>query len=94
MCTGGLRGSQKISEKVEELQEKVRHSAKLRKTLELEGSPVAVAILSEPPDGLKQWRRKATPCMMIQIVRREGMFYCLGECISCGGNFLGNLGSN
>ena len=80
----GLR-SQKMPEQVEELSEKARHSAKLQETLGLEGSPVAAAILPQPPAGLKQWRRKATPCMMLQSARRGSAFYCSGDSIFCSG---------
>jgi uncharacterized protein (DUF169 family) len=68
-----------------ELSVKVHLSNKLQKTLELDGSPVAVAIGPEPPEGLKQWRYKATPCVMIQIARLGSMFYSSGKNILCGG---------
>jgi uncharacterized protein (DUF169 family) len=60
-------------------------SAKLRATLELDGSPVAVAVMPEPPQDLKRWRRKATLCIMIQSARRGATFYCSGGSIVCGG---------
>ena len=60
-------------------------SSQLRETLELDGSPVAVAIMPEPPEGLRQWRRRATLCMMIQSARRGVAFYCLGGNLACGG---------
>jgi len=60
-------------------------SARLQQTLELDGSPVAVAITEEPPAGLRYWRRKATLCMMIQSARRGTAFYASGESIVCGG---------
>ena len=74
-----------MPEQVEELTEKTRHSAKLQEALGLEGSPVAAAILPQPPDGLKEWRRKATPCMMLQSARRGIAFYCSGDSIFCSG---------
>ncbi len=74
-----------MPEQVEELTEKARHSAKLQETLGLEGSPVAAAILPQPPDGLKEWRRKATVCMMLQSARRGSAFYCPGDSIFCSG---------
>lgn len=74
-----------MTEQVGDLQEKARHSAKLRQTLALEGSPVAAAILPQPPHGLRQWRRKATPCVMLQSARRGSAFYCSGDSIFCSG---------
>ncbi len=53
-------------EQADDLPEKVCYSTKLQQTLALEGSPVAIAILPRPPHGLRQWRRKATPCVMLQ----------------------------
>lgn len=70
---------------VEGPEERVETSNKLKRTLELGGSPVAVAIMPEPPEGLKRWRRKATPCMMIQSARKGVAFYCSGGSIVCGG---------
>lgn len=61
------------------------NSAKLKKTLELDGSPVAVAIMPEPARGLKKWRHKATLCMMMQSARRGAAFYCSGANVICGG---------
>ena len=74
-----------MTKQVKGQQEHEHLSTKLQKTLELDGSPVAVAIMPEPPDGLRQWRRKATPCMMIQSARRGIAFYCSGDSILCGG---------
>lgn len=79
-----------MSEQLEELEHKIQHSTKLQKVLELDGSPVAVAIVSELPDGLGHLRRKATACMMIQIARRGVAFYSSGAGILCGGR--ANLG--
>lgn len=72
-------------EQVDDLPEKARYSTKLQQTLALEGSPVAVAILSQPPHGLREWRRKATLCVMLQSARRGSAFYCSGESIFCSG---------
>ena len=83
-----------MSEQVEGLLEKAGYSAKLQETLELEGSPVAVAILAEPPEELKRWRRRVTACMMIQIARRGGAFYCSGASIVCGGRAHLGLGES
>lgn len=79
-----------MSEKPDGIEQKTQHSIKLQKALELDGSPVAVAILSEPPDGLEHLQRKATPCMMVQIARRGLAFYSSGDGILCGGR--ANLG--
>jgi uncharacterized protein (DUF169 family) len=65
--------------------EKGVDSVKLKTTLELDGSPVAVAVMPEPPQDLKRWRRKATLCIMIQSARRGAAFYCSGSSIVCGG---------
>ena len=73
-------------------EERLYLSAALKKTLELDGSPVAVAIVPEPPENLKLWRRKATPCMMIQSARRGVAFYCHGANIICGGRAHLGLG--
>ncbi|MBN1862152.1 MAG: DUF169 domain-containing protein [Dehalococcoidales bacterium] len=65
--------------------EKAAASAKLSSTLALEGSPVAVAFMSESPQDLRHWRRKATLCIMVQSARRGAAFYCSGSSIVCGG---------
>jgi uncharacterized protein (DUF169 family) len=70
---------------VEEPEERAKISTRLKDILELEGSPVAVAVRPEPPEGLRYWRRKATPCMMIQSARKGVAFYCSGGSIVCGG---------
>lgn len=70
---------------VEEPAERAKISARLKNVLELEGSPVAVAVVPEPPEGLRHWRRKATPCMMIQSARKGVAFYCSSGSIVCGG---------
>ena len=75
-------------------QQRADYSARLKDTLELDGSPVAVAILLEAPTELKWWRRKATACMMIQIARRGLSFYCSGESIVCGGRAHLGLGES
>jgi len=79
-----------MSKQLEELEQKARHSMKLQQTLELDGSPVAVAIVPEPPEGLEHLKRKVTACMMLQIARRGQVFYSSGEGILCGGK--ANLG--
>jgi uncharacterized protein (DUF169 family) len=60
-------------------------SRRLKEVLELDGSPVAVARVSQIPAGLKRWQRKGTVCIMIQQARRGSAFYCSGESIICGG---------
>ncbi len=57
---------------------------RLKETLELEGSPVAVAIAPEPPEGLKPWKRRSTPCIMIQSARRGASFYSPAASVVCG----------
>jgi uncharacterized protein (DUF169 family) len=74
-----------MPEQVEEQQGRASYSAKLKKTLELDGSPVAVAIMPEPARGLKKWRHKATLCIMIQSARRGAAFYCSRANVICGG---------
>ena len=74
-----------MPEQVEKQGGRASHSAKLKRTLELDGSPVAVAIMPEPARGLKKWRHKATPCIMIQSARRGAAFYCSGANVICGG---------
>jgi len=83
-----------MSERVDKLQKKASYSARLQETLELEGSPVAVAVLPEPPAGLVRWWRKSTACTMIQIARRGMAFYCSGEVIACGGRSHLGLGES
>jgi len=80
----------KISKHPDKLEQTAQHSMKLKQTLELDGSPVAVATVQEPPDGLYHLKRKLTVCMMIQIARRGQCFYSSGEDILCSGK--ANLG--
>ena len=80
----------KITDPLEKVELKTEYSTKLQRALELDGSPVAVAIGSEPPHGLGHLRTKATACMMVQIARRGGVFYSSGNGILCGGR--ANLG--
>ncbi len=60
------------------------YSEILRETLELEGSPVAIAISREPPSRIKQATRGVTVCMMLQIARRGSTFWASGKQIICG----------
>ena len=62
----------------------VQYSEILSSTLELEGSPVAIAISREPPPGIKQVTRGVTVCMMLQIARQGSMFWASGKQIICG----------
>ena len=74
------------------LTEKARYCAELRQALSLDESPVAAAILQEPPPGMRLWRRKATPCVMLQSARRGSALYCSGESIFCSGRAYLGLG--
>lgn len=82
-CVAGT--DPKAPEKLEEIEQKAQYSRKLQETLGLDGSPVAVTITEEPPTGLGYLKRKATPCMMIQMARRGSFFYCSGDRILCSG---------
>ena len=63
----------------------VSHSQKLKDLLELQGSPIALAFLTEKPENSKRWRGLGTVCVMIQRVRRGKSFYCSAGNIICGG---------
>lgn len=80
---------QQVSKSSEKLEPFKYYSMKLKETLGLDGSPVAVAINSEPPEGLKS-RHKLTACMMIQMARRGDACYSSANNILCGGR--SNLG--
>jgi uncharacterized protein (DUF169 family) len=58
---------------------------RLKEVIELDGSPVAVAFVSEIPPGIKKWPRRGTVCVMIQRARQGSATYCSGENIICGG---------
>ncbi|MDD5590913.1 MAG: DUF169 domain-containing protein [Dehalococcoidales bacterium] len=64
---------------------KASYSARLKEVLELDGSPVAVAIMPEPVRDLKKWRHKATLCIMVQSARMGAVFCCSGADVICGG---------
>ena len=72
-------------EPVEHIEQNTWYAGKLKETLGLDGSPVAVALIDEPPTWMDSYKRRATPCMMIQMARRGSVFYCSGERILCGG---------
>jgi len=78
----------------DEMEEKVYFSAKLKNTLELKGNPVAISIISEPPQGLKRYQRRVTICMLIQSARRGLSFYCSGENIICNGKVHVGIGNS
>jgi uncharacterized protein (DUF169 family) len=80
----------KVPSELEEVERKRQYSIKLQRVLELDGSPVAVAIISKSPQGLEHLPYKATACMMIQIARRGVAFCSSGDGILCGGR--ANLG--
>jgi uncharacterized protein (DUF169 family) len=81
----------KLSVQLNKAEYKTQLSNKLQRALELDGSPVAMAIVSEPPQELGHLQYKATACMMIQIARRGDAFYSSGDNIPCGGR--ANLGA-
>lgn len=58
---------------------------RLKDLLELDGSPVAIAVSPERPSNLKRWARRGTVCVMVQKARRGGEFYCSADNIICGG---------
>jgi uncharacterized protein (DUF169 family) len=62
-----------------------QYSIRLQKILELNSSPVAVAISLGSPDGLEYLQQKATACMMVQIARNGTAFCSSGDSIICGG---------
>jgi uncharacterized protein (DUF169 family) len=68
------------------MEQNTEYSLKLQETLELDGSPVALAIIPEKPalPSLKNLRRKITACMMLQIARRGAAFYSSPDGILCG----------
>jgi len=79
-----------MTDQAKELQERAQWSAKLQKLLKLDGSPVAVAILTEMPDGLKQWEGLSLPCIMLQSARRGDAFYGTEDNMKCmGGRYIG-----
>jgi uncharacterized protein (DUF169 family) len=85
-----------VSELTDEIEQKNCLSTKLKNTLALNGNPVAIAIVSELPQGLKKWQSRATICTMIQIARKSVPFYCQGENVICTGKAhvgIGNIPS-
>jgi uncharacterized protein (DUF169 family) len=53
-------------------------SVRLKEVLELDGSPVAMAYVTEQPSGLEKWSRPGTVCIMVQKARRGNAFYSKG----------------
>jgi len=79
-----------MPDQAKEIQERAQWSAKLKKLLGLDGSPVAVAISTELPDGLQQWEGISLPCVMLQSARRGDMFYGTEDNMKCiGGHYIG-----
>jgi uncharacterized protein (DUF169 family) len=74
-----------MSERIDGTEQKTCLSTKLRNTLELNGNPVAIKIVTELPKELKKWHTRSTICMMIQSARRGIPFYCSSENIICAG---------
>ena len=83
-----------LPEAVEKIEQNVRYTRILQETLGLDGSPVAVALIDNPPIWMESLKRRATPCMMIQMARWGSFFYCSGERIPCGGRAHLGLGES
>jgi uncharacterized protein (DUF169 family) len=61
-------------------------SDRLKKTLGLESSPIAISFSTEAPEGVEQMRGRARLCQMLDRVRLEGeSFYTVSECHECDG---------
>jgi len=85
-----------MSERSKRLEERAEYSAKLKKVLGLDGSPVAEALLSEPPAGVQQWGgERVFACGMAQDARRGNAYYCTAENMICaaGSAFVGLSGT-
>jgi len=83
-----------LPEAVEKIEQNARYTGKLQETLGLDGSPVAVSLVDNPPTWMVSLKRRATPCMMIQMARWGSVFYCSGERILCGGRAHLGLGGS
>ncbi len=83
-----------MDEHTGEIEEKAYFSTKLKNTLELEGNPVAIRLTSEPDQGLKRCKRRATLCMLIQSARKGFSLYCSGENIICNGKAHVGIGNS
>lgn len=61
-------------------------SNKMKKTLGLESSPIAISFSNEAPEGVERMKGKARLCQMLDKVRLEGKsFYTVAENHLCGG---------
>jgi uncharacterized protein (DUF169 family) len=61
-------------------------SDRMKKTLGLESSPIAISFSIEAPEGVEQMHGRARLCQMLDRVRREGeSFYTVPECHECDG---------
>ncbi|MFC1867835.1 DUF169 domain-containing protein [Thermodesulfobacteriota bacterium] len=80
-----------MSEQKSEQQERAEWTARLTEVLGLEGSPIAYAILREPPEGMKQWEGPPMwPCGVVQKARYGESFYIKAENCACPGKaFIG-----
>lgn len=80
-----------MSEVTSQQKEWMDYGKKLKKTLHLKGSPVAVALLREPPEGMQRWSGESTGvCKMVQSARQGDIFYCTAEDQFCpGASFIG-----
>ena len=74
-------------------EERACYSAELKNALKLNGTPVAIGIVSEPPQWFKKLRRKTTLCVLIQNARKGRSFYCSKENIICRGKFHVGVGN-
>ena len=62
------------------------YSRILKETLHLNGSPIAWAIVREPPERMQQWQKEGTGmCYMVERARGGEVFYCTAEGQFCHG---------
>lgn len=80
-----------MSDQKRDQKERTEWAARLKEVLGLEGSPIAYAILREPPEGIKQWEGPPIwPCGVVQKARQGESFYITAENCSCPGKaFIG-----
>jgi uncharacterized protein (DUF169 family) len=69
----------------------VEYAEKLKKTLHLKGSPVAMSLLREPPERMPRWSGESTGvCKMVQSARQGDVFYCTAKEQFCpGASYIG-----
>jgi uncharacterized protein (DUF169 family) len=61
-------------------------SDRMKKTLGLESSPIAISFSTEAPEGVEKMQGRARLCEMLDRVRLEGeSFYTVSECHECDG---------